>query len=683
MVNGEARTGFADGGKLYSLVFAKSLLPDPDMSISEWAARYRIVPSEASARSGPWSNDVVPFLSEIMDCLSPHHPCEEVTFCKSAQVAGTECGINFFGAIAHLFPGPMGIYLPSIDLLKKYNTQKLDPTINASPILRQRVAEQKSRDEKGSTTLIKKFPGGLCFLSTSSSSSALQSVSLKYLIKDELSEWPATLDDRGDPDTQVDKRTTAFIGRGRKIFNVSTPAIKGSCRITAKFMAGDQRHYYVPCPHCGHEQTLVWERLHFNDEPPYDAHYVCCHCGALIEPRQKREMIAKGRWIAEAKGEGRNPSFHINQLYSPFVPWNFTVAEYKNALGKPEQEKAFHQQVLGLAYEVKGEAPDADKLLERVEPYRLSRVPPGAILITGAADVQGNRLEYGIYAWDKFFSSHLIDKGVLEGDPHEEFVWKKLSEVIDRKYQDPWGNPRGIDAFGVDTGFASNWVYRFIRRQAHTERVYALDGRGGSRNALHPPIGTPRKRDINIEGRSIGVVMLYPVGTWPMKTELYASLRKTIAGPNSDGLYPIGTAHYPDACDMEYFKQLTAEYLAETDKRDGYVVRSWRKISGQANEALDIAVYARALAHRELDPLTEAELLRLESMRCGGPKESTLFSWAGASTIKVEDDTGPQAELRIAPNAQDDPIEETEQEAFLQPRRENWLRGRGDNWLGG
>lgn len=679
MLTTEARAGLADGGKVYRSVFAKSILPDPVISISEWAERYRIVPQESSPVPGKWSNDLVPYLREIMDCLSPHHPCEEVTFCKSAQVAGTESGINFFGAVAHLYPGPMGIYLPSIDLLNKYNIQKLDPTIKATPVLRQRVHEQKSRDEKGSTNLVKKYPGGACFLNTSSSSSALQSASFKYLIKDELSEWPATLEDRGDPDTQADKRTTAFIGRGRKIFNLSTPAIKGSCRITAKFLAGDQRRYYVPCPHCGGEQTLEFKNLKFNDTPPYNAEYECQHCHALIDHHHKRGMLARGRWIAESPGEGSQPSFHINQLYSPFVPWETTVKEFFQALGKPEREKAFVQQVLGLAYEEKGEAPDSEKLHARAEPYRLGRIPPGAILITGASDVQGNRLEYGVYAWDRHFSSWLIDKGVIEGDPHDEYAWRKLLEVIERKYQDPYGNPRGIDAFAVDTGYATNNVYQFVRKQAHTERVYAVDGRGGARAALHPPIGTPSKKDINVEGKSLGAIMLWPVGTWPMKSELYASFRKTIAGPDADGIYSPGAAHYPDVCDLAYFKQLTAEYLAETtQKKSNYVVLEWRKVSGQPNEALDIAVYARALAHRELDPMNEAELDRLEELRAAGAKENTLFTWAGAPTVAPK----PEVELqeKIEPK-QDEPTKALPQDNAEPARAGGWLGDRTQNWL--
>ena len=45
-------------------------------------------------------------------------------------------------------------------------------------------------------------------------------------------------------------------------------------RIADLFETSDQRHYYVPCPTCGHMQTLEWERLLYSQDLG-TVHYQC------------------------------------------------------------------------------------------------------------------------------------------------------------------------------------------------------------------------------------------------------------------------------------------------------------------------------------------------------------------------------------------------------------------------
>ena len=66
------------------------LTPPPVLTVSAWAAAKRYVAAESgSPFPGKWSNDLVPYMVEPMDCLSFDDPCRSVTIIKSAQVAGT------------------------------------------------------------------------------------------------------------------------------------------------------------------------------------------------------------------------------------------------------------------------------------------------------------------------------------------------------------------------------------------------------------------------------------------------------------------------------------------------------------------------------------------------------------------------------------------------------------------
>ena len=229
----------------------KSLRPPKRRRVWEWAAAERRVSEESgSPYPGRWSNDLAPYLIEIMDCLSLSHPARSVAVRKGAQLGVTECGLNLQGQIIDEAPCSILTVLPSISTLNSYVKEKLGPTIDATPSLRSKIKEQKAAMRTAQTTTLKKFPGGVLSLTTASSSKGLQMISRRIVICEEVSEYPYDVDGRGDPVAMAETRTSAWAGR-EKIFYNSTPAIKGACRITAKEEEGDQRRLYVPCPHCG------------------------------------------------------------------------------------------------------------------------------------------------------------------------------------------------------------------------------------------------------------------------------------------------------------------------------------------------------------------------------------------------------------------------------------------------
>ena len=64
------------------------LTPDPLLTVSEWADRYRVLSQRASSEPGRWRTERTPYLKEIMDCLSPSSPFQRVVFMKGSQVGG-------------------------------------------------------------------------------------------------------------------------------------------------------------------------------------------------------------------------------------------------------------------------------------------------------------------------------------------------------------------------------------------------------------------------------------------------------------------------------------------------------------------------------------------------------------------------------------------------------------------
>jgi len=66
--------------------FGSVFTPQPLLTVSDWAALYRVLPRSGSAAPGPWRNERTPYLTEIMDVCSPQSRAKEIAFCKGTQI---------------------------------------------------------------------------------------------------------------------------------------------------------------------------------------------------------------------------------------------------------------------------------------------------------------------------------------------------------------------------------------------------------------------------------------------------------------------------------------------------------------------------------------------------------------------------------------------------------------------
>jgi phage terminase large subunit GpA-like protein len=630
--------GLPDAGLILRRAWARGLASPPERSVADWADACRVLGAEEGPYPGRWRTDRVPYLREVMQALSLSHPSRRVTLMASAQVGKTMCFLNFAGQVISETPATVLWVLPSLDEAQKFNRDKLEPMLANTPAIAERVRALVSRDESGSTTRRKVFPGGNIDITGANSSKGLQMVTKRVVLLDEVSEFPMDVDGRGDPVSMAEARTIAWTGR-EKIGAASTPGIKGQCRISARWEDGSQGRYQVPCPHCGQRQALQFENLKWPKGEPDQARYHCDGCGVGIEHREKARMLAEGAWVhARPEQVVAHASFALNALYSPFVSWAWVAEQREKSADDPLLDKVFTQQVLGLPYEPRYDLPSHELLWRRREPWPPRRIPPSCLFLTGAVDVQGDRLEWAVYAWDRHLGAWWIDGGIIEGDPALDPVWLALDEVVGKTWPDAWGREWPMQSIGVDAGYLSQRAYAFVRRHAHRSdpRVFALDGRA---KWGEPPLGTAKPQDVDYAGRKIGSVMLWPVGTWDLKTEVAAALRLTEMGPDATGAWPKGAMRFPQAIDLGFFEQLTAEACVEVGNRAGFTRREWRKVRAR-NEQWDLAVYARALARHETARFTAETWDRLIAKRQAAPEdaqEDMQALWAPGLREKVEE----------------------------------------------
>ena len=129
----------------------------------------------------------------------------------------------------HHAPGPILAVQPTVELAKRNSRQRIDPLIEESPALRERVRPARARDS-GKTQLPKDFPGGVLVMTGANSAVGLRSMPARHVFLDEVDAYPASTDEEGDPVALAEARSLTFAHR-RKMFLVSTPTIRGVSRI--------------------------------------------------------------------------------------------------------------------------------------------------------------------------------------------------------------------------------------------------------------------------------------------------------------------------------------------------------------------------------------------------------------------------------------------------------------------
>ncbi len=584
-----------DGADEIERAWRDGLTPDPLLTVSEWADRHRVLSSKASSEPGRWRTSRTPSLREIMDCLSPHSPVERVVFMKAAQVGATEMGSNWVGYVIHHAPGPMMAVWPTVEMAKRNSKIRIDPLIEESPALTERIAPARSRDS-GNTILAKEFRGGVLVMTGANSAVGLRSMPVRYLFLDEVDGYPRDVEGEGDAISLAEARTRTFARR--KILIVSTPTIAGASAIEREYEASDQRRYLVPCPQCGHKQALRFEQLRWEKGQPETATYVCEACEQAIPEHHKTWMLEHGEWHASAPdNSGKCIGFHLSSLYSPigWRRWREIAAAWESAVsqesGSAAAIKTFKNTELGETWVEQGEAPDWQHLVERREDYPIGSVPTGGLLLVGGADVQKDRIEASIWAFGRGKEAWLIEHRVLMGDTARDAVWKRLAEMINETWTHASGAQLPLVRFALDTGFATQEAYSFIR-SCRDSRLMAVKGIAPGA-AL---IGTPAAVDVSQGGKKLRRgIKVYSVAVSIAKLEFYNHLRKQVEiNDRGEIHFPTGYVHLPKV-DAEFIQQLCAEQLVTRRNRQGFPVREWQK-TRERNEALDCYVYARAAA---------------------------------------------------------------------------------------
>ena len=513
-----------------------ALKPEDPMRVSEWAAKYRYMGANETSRPGPWRNEIVPYLVDIMDSLNKDG-IEQITFLKPTQVGGTECGINILGYIISQAPCRVMYVLPNKDALEDFSQDRLQKVLTSNECFHGKFEATNSKNA------MLRYAGGFCKFGSAQSPTDLASWSVPVIVLDEIDKFPKMSGKEASPLKLAEERTKNWSGK-KKMFFWSTPTLKTG-HIYQLYEAADVRYEYnVPCPHCGKMQPLKWKYVKFDAHQPatvveHNAHYECCFCKGVITDKDKPDMLNKGRWLPtnECEGQPRSVAYALNSLYSPWVSFGKMAAEFIRSKNDPLLLMNFVNSWLGEPWESKSAVMEADIVLKHKTDCPMYVVPDWCQLLTGGVDVQKGYLYWQIDCWGPGITSQRLAYGKCIG-------WDELEKVMDTIWTGEDGKSQyQVCIYGIDTGFRTEEVYDYCWK--HQGVAFPVKG-----SSVHM---AAYLRPTNIEPRMPGRT---PLQLWIVNTDQYKNeIAQRLEMPIGRGSWMLNAD-----CDLEYAEQITSEH---------------------------------------------------------------------------------------------------------------------------
>jgi len=541
-----------------------SLRPPPRLDLSDWIETHLQLPEGVSAQPGPvrlW-----PFQHEIADAIGDP-AVERVTLVKPVRVGFTTLLTGAVGSYIANDPAPILCLLPTDDDARGYVVSDIEPIFEATPALHGVLTDDVGEIRRNTLTH-RRFPGGSLKVLAARAPRNLRKHTARVLFVDEADAMEVGAE--GSPILLAERRTLSY--PNRKIVIGSTPIFEETSHVLRSYATSDARVFEVPCPECGAFHEIQWADIHWPENEPAKAYYVCPRCGSCVDERQKLAMVERGRWRATRPEMSGHAGFRLNALVSllPNASWGRLASEFVADKDDPAQLQTFVNTILAEGWREDGEEVDEAQLAARAEPFGLNAIPTEVLLITAGIDVQDDRLEITFIGWTREDVFLVLGHEVIWGAPSEDETWADLDAALSTKWSHPLGGKIGVSAAVVDSG-DGDWtetVYRYCFPRA-ARRVLAGKGVFGNR-----PIVAQSKSKVR-GGR------LWIVGVDVIKSWLFARLQNERLCRFSDDLEPV------------FFEQLSSERRVVRYSR-GQPTRRFERKPGARAEALDCTTYAIA-----------------------------------------------------------------------------------------
>ena len=515
--------------------------------------------------------------------------------------------LNMLGYVIQQDPSPTMVVYPTDKLGESISENRIKPMIKSSPSLKRLFREFQSQK------LELQFEGMYLTIAGSNSPSSLASKAIKYLFLDEVDKYPGASRKEADPISLARERTKTFANR--KIYMTSTPTFRTGAIWKALEAADVEKHYFVPCPHCGEMIELKFKQIKWPEggegitaaDRADQAVYVCQECNSVITDQQKDKILRLGEWriVRENNSARKKIGFWISTLYSPFVRFSNIALEFLNSYEDSEKLQNFTNSWLAEPWEDTKLKMEEEMVMKRRTELPEFIVPDWARLLTAGVDVQETCLYWTIRAWGNYITSQNIAHG-------QALSWSEIERIMNLSYEKQGGGSLVVSLCLIDSGFDTDSTYDFCVNNLD----WALPVKGSS-HAMdnHFKVSKINKLDSKAFGMNLVIV-----DGGKYKDMIAARMHKE----NGDGAWMVYST-----CDLEYAKQVTAEHKIHV-KVGARIEQKWQeKYSHAANHYLDCEVYAFAAA--DIMGVRSMHLEVVAQTKVEEPKKAIEESWIPAS----------------------------------------------------
>lgn len=302
--------------------------PTDSRTVWEWAEDEITLSRRQTETPGPYSTLLTPYVREPLECFADAS-VSDLCLCFGSQTSKTTC--MMIGAAWRMVNNPVPTIwvMPSEHLARSFSENRWQPMVDDCDRLRALKPSNVHRYK----TLEQQFRDCTLTFIGSNSPANLASRPAGLLIMDETDKFAMPSEREAGAVALAENRTKAYTNALR--VKSSTPTTPEG-EIWVAFQQGDQRFYYVPCPHCSAMQRLVWQQVKWDnaargadgewneDIVRASTYYECEKCQGKISDGHKTRMLRAGEWRPTnlSAASGRR-SYHLNSLYAPWRSCGF------------------------------------------------------------------------------------------------------------------------------------------------------------------------------------------------------------------------------------------------------------------------------------------------------------------------------------------------------------------------
>lgn len=447
-----------------------------------WVEQSVYIDGRNGSVPGFYSHDRYPYSRGVLDAFADPY-VEQITLRWGTQLGKTTNIGSLVAWVACNNPAPTMIACANEAAAQSHYKTKLEPMLESVAETRQRLPAVKNRRSwkivnLGNMWIWYAWPG---------SKPTISDRSIKYLFINEVSLWDVPMGQEGDPVQMIFDRTKDFGYPGRKIVVEGKPTIEGECRLSRYMDVSRQHEFYVPCPACGHYQTLnkgksgvpggiKWEAdydsPHAVEQAVNTVHWECQKClvkhSEKAKPRALRngvwvprgqEIAADGKLIGIAEKTVQHCGYQLNSFYSRGYSWTSAAKRWVEARSNVADLQAVVNGMLGETWKIKQRRTRSDEVQEHKEGYKLGTVPQECLCVVMCIDVQEDSFWYTVRAWSWYGNSHLVTYGVAK-------TWTELEAIRQTQWEGKKGELHRVFLTLIDSAYRTNEVYDWCRERA-------------------------------------------------------------------------------------------------------------------------------------------------------------------------------------------------------------------------